>query len=613
MASPSLHEEEFDIILAGGGTAAGVIAGRLSSACPSLRILMLETGPHTQEDLAHVQPARFLSHLRPDTITAKHVVARPSEHLDGRSLIVQCGQCVGGGSSVNFTMYTRAPASDFDDWANVYNNPGWAFKDVLPLIKKIERYQNSPGVEHHTHGYDGPLKVSYGGYRNAVGEDYLATVAQYDTGRPIVNDINTMVEDVNRFERYPKWIDEQTGRRSDVPHHYVYNNASYGSNLQLRAACTVKRVIMENGRAVGVEYMHNPRINADADNVLHIAKAKRMVIVSAGTFGSPGILERSGIGAPGILKQNGVEPIVDLPGVGENYNDHPLLFLPFYAAEGTVTLDGIFRNDKEEIEKWSTQWVSEGKGLMATNGIDAGCKYRPTPAELEDIGPTFKERWESFYANSPEKSILWIGELAMYVGPSQPSPDVLCFCTGGFSMYPSGIGSVHITSGEDPHAPVDFVSGVFSSPDDLAVMRHMYKRCREIGRRMSCFRGLYAPDHPTFPDGSAAHGPEALTGMPVDVHAPDLVYTEEDDKAIDVILKSHILTAWHSNGTCTMKPRDQGGVVDPRLNVYGAQGLKVADVSICPANVSTNTYSTALTIGEKAAVLIAEELGITGV
>lgn len=125
---------------------------------------MLETGPHTQEDLAHVQPARFLSHLRPDTITAKHVVAQPSEHLDGRSLIVQCGQCVGGGSSVNcehnmlehvmrpadatceVTMYTRAPASDFDDWANIYNNPGWAFDDVLPLIKKVSSIPKRPVV-----------------------------------------------------------------------------------------------------------------------------------------------------------------------------------------------------------------------------------------------------------------------------------------------------------------------------------------------------------------------------------------------------------------------------------------------------------------------------------
>ncbi|KAI0633730.1 alcohol oxidase-like protein [Trametes polyzona] len=626
--------EEYDIIFAGAGAAAGVIAGRLATACPTLRILMLETGPHTQEHLAHVQPARFLSHLRPDSTTVKHVVARPSVHLDGRQLVVSCGRCVGGGSSVNFMMYTRSPASDFDEWANVYDNPGWSFKDLLPLIKKMETFQNSGNDgEHPTHGYHGPLKVSHGGHRNVLGNDFLATATEYDKTRPFVEDANTMLDDVNRHQRWAKWIDKETGRRSDVPHNFIYNNASYGKNLQLLTGCTVKRVIIENRRAVGVEYIRTTSgALQNANSTVYIARATRMIVVSAGGLGSPGILERSGIGHPEVLKRNGVKPVVELPGVGENYNreshsstygsstycaglgsDHPLLMLPFHAPPGTETLDGIIRNDPEAISSECMTPRSDGRGLMATTGTDGGCKYHPNAAELEDIGPAFKERWESFYVPSPQKPIFAYGILAMYVGLSQPPPEESVYCLGGYTCYPSGIGSVHTTSGEDPNAPVDFDAGVLSTPDDLAMTRHLYKRVREIGRRMTCYRGEYAPDHPVFHEGSDAALQEPESALPVALDAPNLVYTAEDDAAIDKLLRSNISTAWHSNGTCVMKPRAQGGVVDPRLNVYGVQGLKVADISICPANVGTNTHSTALTIGEKAAVIIAEELGIPGV
>ncbi|KAI0768758.1 alcohol oxidase-like protein [Trametes elegans] len=602
MTLPHLLEEEFDIVIAGGGTAAGVIAGRLSAAAPALRILLLETGPHTQEDLAHVQPARFLSHLRPDTTTVRHIAARQSEHLGGRQLVIQCGQCVGGGSSVNFAMYTRPPASDYDDWARLYKNPCWSFEQLLPLIRKVENYQNMPGEVRETHGHEGPLKVSYGGYSTQVGEDFIATVAQYDKPRIVVPDANTMVDDVNHYERWPKWIDEKTGRRADVPHHFVYNQMRRNPNLHLYVGCSVRRVIIEDGQAVGVEYTYNPRVRT-ADNVPRVARASRMVVVSAGTMGSPGILERSGIGAKSVLKRVDVEQIVDLPGVGENYSDHPAVFLPFHAKEGTVTLDGIVRDDPVEIQKWTPQWLSTGKGLMSSNGVDGCGKVRPTPQELQAIGPDFKDKWDSFYAGS-DKPVVLIGSTAFYVGPNAPSPKSVCYTTANFLLYPSCVGSVHVTSGTDAGAPLDFDSGVLSATDDIALLRYYWKRCREIGRRMATFSGEHAPDFPKFAEGSAA-GVAPLGSMTVPVDAPDLVYSEADDRAIDELLKSHVLCAWHA-------PREDGGVVDPRLNVYGVQGLKVADMSICPMNIGGNTYSTALTIGEKAAMIIGEEFGIEG-
>ncbi|KAI1785923.1 alcohol oxidase-like protein [Ganoderma leucocontextum] len=602
--------DEYDIILAGGGTAAGIIFGRLAAADPSLRILMLEIGPTIKDDLAHLQPARFLTHLAPDSKTIKHVVGKPSDHLNGRQLVVQCGQCVGGGSSVNFMMYTRPPASDYDDWAKVHNNPGWSFDDLLPLIKKAEMYQIAP--DKPTHGYNGPLKASYGGARTNVGEDYIATVVQYDKTLTVVDDANGMIMDVNHLQLWPKWIDEKTGRRSDVAHNYTYPALERSRNVHLLAGCAVRKVIIEDGKATGVEYVQNSKVLPGADKLPHIARATKLVVLSAGAFGSPGILERSGIGAKNILERNGIEQVVDLPGVGENYNDHPLIFVPFHAKEDADTLDGIVRGDPGEYEKWSARWQQDNQGLMASNGIDGGVKYRPSEQELRAIGPEFAERWASYYARAPDKPIVWTGQISAYVGALPPAATHKAYCTGAFSLHPVGTGSVHITSANDVDSPVDFTTGVFTQKEDLAVMRHAWKLSREYGRRMSSYRGEYTPDRPKFPAGSAAAVPPNHT-TPISIDAPDIVYTKEDDQAIDDFLKANVLTAWHSLGTCAMKSRDKGGVVDSRLNAYGVQNLKVADMAICPSNIATNTYSTAVLVGEKAAVIIGEDLGIVNV
>jgi alcohol oxidase len=123
-----------------GGTTSCVIAGRLAAADPSLKILILEAGPHTRGLAEHRQPARFLTHLNSTSKTVTFNQAKPSEHVAGRSVVVSCGRCVGGGSSVNFMMYTRASASDYDDWATVYNNPGWSAKDLIPLLEKVNLF-----------------------------------------------------------------------------------------------------------------------------------------------------------------------------------------------------------------------------------------------------------------------------------------------------------------------------------------------------------------------------------------------------------------------------------------------------------------------------------------
>lgn len=499
-------------------------------------------------------------------------------------------------------MYARAAASDYDDWANVYGNPGWGSEDLLPLLRKAETYQPQIGKE--THGYSGPLKVSYGGHFTNVGQQWLQVATQYDKERTVTDDPNDL-HTCNAYGRWEKWIDAETGRRSDVPHHYIYDRGL--RNLTIMTGWNVKRVFIENSRAVGVEFVPNKQLNPNTTQMVHTARARRMVVLSAGAFGSPAILERSGIGNAKLIRELGIESLVDLPGVGENYQDHIVLFTPYHVADEAETLDGIVRSEESELNKWSAQWLKDGSGLMAHNGIDAGVKLRPSERELAIIGPEFRQLWSEYYANAPDKPVMWLGILAQYVGDPSTVPARKYCCADYFLDYPASIGYVHITS-TDVDAPPDFDPKFLSCPEDLALLRWGYKHGREIIRRMPLYEGEYAPAHPAFSEESTAAC--RLQRAPAAIGDPPIVYTPQDDLVIDKFVRENAGTTWHSLGTCAMKAREGAGVVDSRLNVYGVQGLKVADLSIAPANVSANTYSTAVLIGEKAANLIAEELNI---
>ncbi|KAI0759054.1 alcohol oxidase-like protein [Fomes fomentarius] len=592
-----MSQHEFDIVIAGGGTTGCVVAGRLAAADPSLTILVVESGPATHNDTLHTQPARYFYHLRPETTTVKFHVGRESAALGGRAPVVPTGQCVGGGSSVNFMMYTRAAASDYDDWANVYGNRGWSSDDLLPLLRKCETYEIAPGRP--THGYSGPLKVSYGGFFTEPGKEFLEVAAQYDKSRGHTDDVNALYE-VN------KWIDMKTGSRADVPHNYIYNQNL--PNIRILSGYHVKRVIFRGNRAVGIEYTPNTSLAPEAKPEVITATARRLVVLSAGTLGSSAILERSGIGAKRVLERAGVEPIVDLPGVGENYQDHQLIFAPYVAAKEAHTLDGIITNDEDELKKWSEQWTASGSGLMANNGLDAGIKLRPLKKDFDVIGEAFRKRWLEYYAPAPDKPVLWLASVSLFTGDRTKISVDKSFAIAWYLEHPASIGYLHITSGDDIEVPLDFHPGFLDRPEDMALHKWGYKLSREFARRMPSYRGEVSGGHPDFPPNSKLVA-TAHDG-PVPISEPDFEYTEEDEKVIEDYVRRTVATTWHSIGTCAMKSRERGGVVDSRLNVYGVEGLKVADLSICPGNVGANTYSTAVVIGEKAAVIISQELGV---
>ncbi|EGO00550.1 hypothetical protein SERLA73DRAFT_104857 [Serpula lacrymans var. lacrymans S7.3] len=603
----SQMDHQFDIIFAGGGTAACVIAGRLATADPSLRILIVEAGPHTKDLEKHTQPTHFLTNVKPGTNseTTSFHIAEPSLYLNGRAIGVHCGRCVGGGSSINFMMYTRASLSDYDDWERLHDNPGWGAKDLIPLMRKSETYQIKPGEP--THGYSGPLKISYGGLFTNVSKQCLEAALKYDKGRVGVEDSN----DLSTCNAYSfRWVDEESGKRSDTAHHYIYNQG-HNKNLHILAGKIVKRVVIENGRAVGVEYTNDLLNNPNSDQTIHFAQAARLVVVSGGAFGSPTILERSGVGAKAVLEKHDVHQVVDLPGVGENYLDHPVNWPAYFAESNSETLGHVHRGDESAI---TDLWKRTGNGLVAHNsfgGYDVAIKLRPNTEELKELGPEFGAKWKADFEHKLDKPAAIIVPCSGFVGNHAGVPEREYMGACYFICYPSSVGRVHITSGKNPHAPPEIHPGFLEDPYDLAVLRLAYKKGREIARRIPLYRGEYQPKHPVFPEGSAAACREVKGPVPID--APDITYTTEDNEAIETYHRQIMGSGHHSSGTNAMKPRERGGVVDPRLNVYGVKDLKVADLSIVPSNVASNTYSTAVVIGEKAAVLIGEDLGIEGV
>ncbi|KAH9046726.1 alcohol oxidase-like protein [Lactarius hengduanensis] len=614
MSTPTAINEEYDIVIAGGGTAACVIASRLASADAKLRILLLEAGPTTYDDPAHTHPLNFLTHHAPGSRTARAHVSQPSAVLGDRTTTVLCGQCLGGGSSINTMMYTRPSASDYDDWETVYQNPGWGSKDLIPLLRKIETFQVPGGGS--THGTDGPLAVSPGGFFTDIGKQFLQVARALDPVRaqkPDDADTNDL-ETINVYTRWLKWMNAETGTRSDVPHNMIYPLKDTRPNLHFLTGVHVKHVTFDDeNRATGVAYVLNPLLHPDGPRTTRTVRGTKLVLISAGAFGSPGILERSGIGAKDVLERVRVKQRVNLPGVGENYQDHNIIYTKYFAADEAQVLDALFRDEEGAIDAAAAQFGKSRKEISAHNSIDAAIKWRPsTPSEVAELGPEFQEYWDSYFVDAPDKPVLLIGVLSILIGDPTVLPPRKYFTLGSYTEYPLARGHVHITHADDVSAPIDFVPGFFGSKADVQPLTWVYKFMREIARRMPHFRGEPPMLHPKFaPSGPASVIAHAEGPVPFD--APRIVYSEEDERALEEFARAEVTTAWHSLGTCAMKPREQDGVVDSKLNVYGVRGLKVADLSVPPGNVSSNTYGTALVIGEKAAVIIAGELGIKGV
>ncbi|KAJ7482497.1 hypothetical protein FB451DRAFT_1393840 [Mycena latifolia] len=254
------------------------------------------------------------------------------------------------------------------------------------------------------------------------------------------------------------------------------------------------------------------------------------------------------------------------------------------------------------------KWLATGRGLMASNGIEARIRIRPNAKDLEELGPAFQKRWEEFFSEAFDKPIAWIGTYGCYFGSNPSSAVRPSFTMIYITTYPVALGRVHIQSCYS-FTPLQVNSGILSSREDLVVHRWADKWSRELARRMDGYRGESVLDHPVFPAGSQATCQEA--SGPVDITAPDIVYSEADDDA-DTFHRGNINMAWHAVNLLRIDmPVAQMTLTNDLC--AARNNLKVAHCSIAPLNVGAIAYNTAIIIGEKAATIIAEELGIKGI
>ncbi|KAI3325464.1 GMC oxidoreductase [Xylariaceae sp. AK1471] len=599
---------EVDVIIAGGGTAGCIVAGRLAEADPNLSILVIEGGQDNYENLAVVTPAMFLSQLAPNSKTALFYEAVKSDQLAGREVIVPSGGVLGGGSSINFMMYTRGQRDDYDSW----KTPGWTTDELYPFLKKLETYHGPRDEKHH--GFNGPVHVSDGTLRlENIEDDVLRAAAA--VGWSETPDLQTLDHN-NAFARWKRYTSPD-GKRSDAAHAYLHPRLRDGKHpkLHVLVESQVVRVLFdEDKRACGVEYRSNPRFqeSASAPPQKHVVRARKLVVVSCGACGTPSVLERSGVGRADVLEKAGVPLVEDLPGVGHDYQDHHLILWPFKSTlEPHETMDELFSGRLSFAE------AAERKDpRLGWNTLVVAAKLRPIEDEVAAFGPEFKAAWDRDFRDKPNRPLMLMALLNGFLGPPGSVDPGQYATMATYTAYPYSRGHIHIT-GSEVGDPLDFNVGFFSDAGDVDIKKQIwaYKKAREIMRRTTFYRGELAASHPPFPADSkaacitvdATNG-NATGNAGTDIQ--DLEYTPEDDKILEQFLRENINTTWHSLGTAKMAPREQNGVVDKYLNVYGVKGLKIADLSIAPENVAANTNNTALAIGEKAADIIIREMGL---
>ncbi|RYP58699.1 hypothetical protein DL771_011150 [Monosporascus sp. 5C6A] len=542
----SLPEDigEVDVMVVGGGSAGCIVASRLTDADPALSILVIESGVNNYHDPMVVHLGFWLSHIAPGNKYTTFYHGPKSEHLAGRQGLVPTGHVLGGGSSMNMALYSRGQRSDYDAW----QSPGWTADEMLPYMNKLETYHGADPRGRHGHG--GPIQVTGSRFRSfRLESDFINALGE--VGWPELEDINNL-DDVNGVMRALRYVGPD-GRRQDTAHIYLHPRLQDGNhpNLHVLVESQVERVLIEDGRVIGVTYRPNPAFQSTAGSSQtssRVVKARKMVILCGGPFGTPLLLERCGVGNPQVLERARVQLVADVPGVGHDYLDHHL-------------------------------------------------------------GPEFQEAWDKEFKNVPDKPLMMMSPIACYPGDPSPVPPGQYFGIVAFNLHPFSRGHLHI-SGPDIDDPPDFEPGVASDPQGLDIKTHiwMYKKQREVARRMDVYRGEFEGGHPSFPVNSGAVSTSSAAGPAnVDNH---IEYSADDDNVIEQWVRNHVNSTWHPMGTCKMAHQEKMGVVDSALNVYGVRNLKIADLSITPGNLSANCNNTAMAIGEKAADIFIMELGL---
>jgi choline dehydrogenase len=524
----------YDYIIVGAGSAGCVLANRLSEN-PSVRVLLLEAGAPDKKQAIHI-PAAWTRLLRSDVDWGYYT--EPEPNMNNRCMFWPRGKTLGGSSSINAMIYIRGHRYDYDHW-RVLGNEGWSYDEVLPYFKKAENQERGLSA---FHGIGGPLNVADLQEPNTLTRAFVR--AGLELGLAFNDDFNAeSQEGIGIFQ-----VTQKDGRRHSVAAAYL-KPALSRHNLTVQTGALVTRLLFEGRRSTGVTYEYRNR--------QHQAIANREVILSGGAINSPHLLMLSGIGPAEHLRSHGIEVGADLPGVGQNLQDHLVAGALRYSLK-PVSLSGAtqLRN--------VMRYLLFKKGLLTSNGGEAGCFVKTSP----DL-PAPDMQYHFFPGGFEDHGAIPIPD---YGGHG--------FVAGGCVLRPESRGTITLKSG-DPRTPPAIQPCYLSNHNDLAKTIDAVKFVRKLfqARAFAEFRG-----------------PEYLPGEHI-----------QSDEAITEFVRSRAETLYHPVGTCKMGV-DRMSVVDSQLRVRGADGLRVIDGSIMPTLIGGNTNIPIIMIAEKGADMIKQAM-----
>jgi len=508
----------FDYVVVGAGAAGSVLAHRLTED-PATRVLVLEAGD-PDDDPRIRRPSAFRQLLASPFNWGESTAEEP--HLNDRAIALPRGRGWGGGGSISAMVYVRGHASDFDRW-EALGNPGWGYDDVLPYFKKAENQERGPS-EHH--GVGGPQNVADPRWVSPISQAFVEAAQQ--AGLPANEDFNgARQEGVGLFQ-----LNQKEGQRHSTADAYL-RPALGRDNLAVESQARVTRVVFEGRRAVGVAYVQ--------DGQTHEARASREVVLSAGTIGSAQVLLLSGIGPAVPLRALGIPVVQDLPGVGQNLQDHPRVAL----THASRTPLGLTEAEQARAEQ---EYAESRTGPLSSNGIGAGAFVRLSP---DDSGP---------------------GVQIMLTA----NPPAGTFSVHAALMHPRSRGSLRLRSADPTESPKILVNYLADERDLEELARGL-----EVARRIAGAEALAEYRGDELGPGPEGWGPDALRGY----------------------IRDNVATFFHPVGTCRMGTDDRA-VVDEELRVRGVEGLRVIDASVMPTLLSGATHAATVMIAEKGADLL---------